>query len=1545
MPESNSNKQISAAKGKPMLKQYFMRGVIVGFATMTALVSAPSHGANLQLSDVPLFLEPKVSPLNMLVVGRDHKLYYEAYNDASDLNGDKELDIGYRGYLPNPTDAAPNNKGIDYYGYFDSYKCYTYASDLFTPARFTSDKTCGGDGEWSGDFLNYLTMSRIDALRKVLYGGKRDVDTSSQTILIRSHIPMDAHSWGKEYSANDPYDIRQYTPYARPTSGRHLFANTTPNPGDETWEDNRNRLPRLRIMLDQPYRIWEWVSRESPVAGTRVSPAGSSDVSVTFSELTVRVEVCKSDKIAAAGTKTTETCKKYPNNNYKPTGLLHEFGENDSMLFGLLTGSYTANKSGGVLRKNIGSINDEITAEDGTLISGVTGIIKTLDRLQVAGYTRYVDSVNNNGTPRNTSDDWDNRGGTSYDCGLPAMGKGPPADGKCMMWGNPVAEMMYETLRYFRGKQPTSAFTVENNNLAVETTLGLPRPAWQDPYAREKFPTCAKPFQTVMADINNSYDTDQLPGTNFGSFSGDADDDLNVGTLATLITQKENISGSYFIGQSGAEYDGSPKPKAVTDLGLIRGLAPEEPTKEGGYYAASVAYHGLMTDANPRSDEKVQTFGVALASPLPEIKIPVGTTTDPRFVTLVPYAKSVKYNADGIDARQGQFQPTNQIVDFYIESIAADQRSGTLRVNFEDVEAGNDHDMDAIVRYSYRVLANGNVQVDVSSDYQAGGIIHHIGYVISGVQNPGVYLVVQDCNHTGTGTTDADYTCNPGQDIDYFLDTPGTEPPAPNNDWEDGEALKGFSRREFSPSGTGASQLQPPLWYAAKWGGFKDAKDGPNRNNMPDGAEWDENGDGNPDNYFLVTNALTLSEQLREAFREIIDRSSTSASASVNSGAISTTTRIYQAKFDTETWTGQLFAYGLGPDGKLDTSTPVWEAHKVIPAPNSRKIYTLNTDNSKVEFKPDVLDAGRLAQIHPTVATAQNIVRFVRGEEGIAGFRPRPNGVLGDIVSSAPIYVGPPRGRYADDLEAKSYAEFVATKRKRDGVVYVGANDGMLHAFKADHLVDPDGDDGPDRGSRVDDEGEELFAYVPKTVIGNLGALTRLSYSHRFFVDGSPNSADVFTNNDWRTVLIGGLNYGGQGIYAIDVTNPDSLGASSVMWEINDRTSPDFIDLGYTYSQPAIVRLQDGTWGAVFGNGYNSTEADGAPSATGNGVLFIVDIETGQLLRKFDTGRGTAQDPTGAGRPNGLATPTLIDVDGDRVVEYAYVGDLFGNVWKIDLTSEDSDDWDFAFKDGSAPAPFFVASDGGKSTDDNPETLEVPAKVQPITSRIEVARGPSGAGAMLLFGTGKFLENSDKVILPRADQTFYALLDAFDGETIDSRAELVKQTIEQEYNLARGAKGRRTSAIGLDRTKKGWYLDLVSPAPTGYQGERVVTNPIVRDDRVIFNTLIPANDPCGYGGTSWTMVLDLLSGSRLPEAQYDTDGNGEIDENDDKEASGITDGEGDGGILGGPASVRCLDETCQSDNVMAPSTNGTMDEQALRSLSGSRGRQSWRQIR
>jgi type IV pilus assembly protein PilY1 len=358
----------------------------------------------------------------------------------------------------------------------------------------------------------------------------------------------------------------------------------------------------------------------------------------------------------------------------------------------------------------------------------------------------------------------------------------------------------------------------------------------------------------------------------------------------------------------------------------------------------------------------------------------------------------------------------------------------------------------------------------------------------------------------------------------------------------------------------------------------------------------------------------------------------------------------------------------------------------------------------------------------------------------------------------------------------------------------------------------------------------------------------------------------------------------------------------------------------------------------VFGNGYNNTVADGSPSATGNAVLYIVDIETGRLIKKLDTGVGTADDPTGKGRPNGLATPAAVDINGDSQIDYVFAGDLLGNVWKFDLSSSNPNDWRIAHGGGSGPQPLFTARDPTQST-----------LAQPITSRPEIIRGPRGVGMMVLFGTGKYLETSDiSFNANEAIQSYYGLIDpntGKDSDRIGNLGTLIEQTIEGERTVAAGGRSvnlRITSRNPLKADSRGWYLRL----PAG-EGERVVSNTTVRAGRAIFTTLIPSNDPCGFGGKSWLMELDAMTGGRLTETPFDVNNDGVFDQNDlvllengSAAASGI---QLDSGIAPTPGVL--LSEDGTKEYKYSPGTNGNISVVVENPGKGASGRQSWRQIR
>ncbi|MBW2343623.1 MAG: hypothetical protein JRF53_06355, partial [Deltaproteobacteria bacterium] len=1354
--------------------------IVAVFATGDTPYQPPQAG------DEQIYTE-SVPPLVLLVMGRSHKLYYEAYNDASDLDGDGTLDIRY-------------NPAIEYYGYFDSRKVYKYdaTNERFYPVRATNDKKTSGvpaDNEWSGDFLNYLTMSRMDTLRKVLYGGYRSTDTATETVLQRVFIPQDAHSWGKEYESitRDGYDIKYYAPLDTPSVGtRHLFASTNLEDPNNTDEPDWDR-PLLRVLPNNTHRIWEWVASERPVAcskndvgfggiecksppegGDCETPGGGGShpghpnnhaeyeaLVTTYAVASKRyapgappangridgsgnpygpddnyltiftgnidittggnyyfavdgddaVEVLingnvvagyygghgacnctkyKSAKVPlAAGSHTVEfrheeagggdnyylwmkgpdtggsytktisyssliqttyelltpstptsvitdyvvrvqvgvssmpesNCKQYPSGVRKPTGILQKYGEAGRMDFGLLTGSYANNTSGGVLRKPIGSITDEIDPSTGQLTS-VNGIIKTIDKFRICEF-RYSDY--------------------SYEPGWPAawVTTRNMDEGEFPDWGNPIAEMMYEGLRYFAGKKtPTTKFDY-GPYTNCDNNFGLAKPAWDDPYETHYY--CAKPFLLVLSDIYPNNDSDQLPGSYwYPSPALDPDDltGLHVQNLADFIFTEEGDAASHYIGQQGGTFDSSCTPKDVDGFGDIRGLCPEEPTKQGSYYSASVAYFGLTQDINPaESDQNVVTFVVGLASPLPRINIPVGTGE----ITLVPVAKSCG-GCLGIQPTEGAFQPNNTIVDFFVEAITP--TSGTFRINYEDVENAADHDMDAIVIYHYQVVddnldpvadaSNGTkVQITLTSEYASGCIIQHLGYIISGTTADGTYLEVVDA--------DIGDPYAPGTDVDYFLDTPpgvwagdtGDPPP-----WEDNVDLPLVTTRTFDVgTTTAATLLKDPLWYAAKWGGFIDMDD----NDKPDqDSEWDEDANGVPDTYFYVVNPLKLEQQLNRSFTDILSRGVSHVAPVVSVDEANRTQsgdKLYMAFFrpmPDNYWQGNLKKYGLdylartecgrtdpewtvvdkngdiagecdgtfkggsisfwstsGDGGYVDRGgvgvllkesmpgTDDTDVPTTGPYYDFRNIYTYPvgaTDGALVTFdhaniSKEDLEVG-------TDAIRNKIINYIYGYNYAAETNGDPvtkrKWILGDIIHSEP--------RMIDYLntDGSLKARYIA----------VGSNDGMLHVFT---------DEACTIGGTSYPEGSEIFAFVPRDLLKRL-QLFGAPNIHQFMVDGSANlfKAQTKTGDYYDKTLVFGERRGGRSYWALDVTNPDPS-TWTVKWHIEGGSlgTTGFNELGYTWNKPSFAKIRtDATTVynvAIFAGGYDSPLEDGFP--------------------------------------------------------------------------------------------------------------------------------------------------------------------------------------------------------------------------------------------------------------------------------------------------------------------------------------------------------------
>jgi type IV pilus assembly protein PilY1 len=375
--------------------------------------------------------------------------------------------------------------------------------------------------------------------------------------------------------------------------------------------------------------------------------------------------------------------------------------------------------------------------------------------------------------------------------------------------------------------------------------------------------------------------------------------------------------------------------------------------------------------------------------------------------------------------------------------------------------------------------------------------------------------------------------------------------------------------------------------------------------------------------------------------------------------------------------------------------------------------------------------------------------------------------------------------------------------------------------------------------------------------------------------------------------------------------------------------------------------MKNGKWAAIFGNGYNNTSPDGHASSTGDAVLYVVDVETGGVLAKIDTLVGKAADPLHQDRPNGLASVAVVDVEGDAIADYLYAGDLFGNMWKFDVRSSNPSAWGSSYANGSGnPQPLFVAVDSNGVR-------------QPITTKPSVTGGPRGLGMMVLFGTGKFLELADRDVNTLTPQTFYGIWDKNTGASTDvvsGRALLTQQTIDVEQTVTVDSVQsvvRVTSANPPIANNRGWYIDLISPNNT-FRGEMQVSNSVVRNQRVIFSTLLPNPDPCGYGGTSYLMDMDVYTGARSDFTPFDLDKDHQrtnadkvvIQVDDVDVAVAVTGLQSIVGISGTAAVITDSSGTLEHQYQTGTGNDGTnVAEQGKFAPPGALGRQSWRQLR
>ena len=646
---------------------------------------------------------------------------------------------------------------------------------------------------------------------------------------------------------------------------------------------------------------------------------------------------------------------------------------------------------------------------------------------------------------------------------------------------------------------------------------------------------------------------------------------------------------------------------------------------------------------------------------------------------------------------------------------------------------------------------------------------------------------------------------------------------------------------------------------------------------------------GEANTYFLQSEARGV----LSAFDDIFGRASTQArsiaGAAIQSGSlkVAEANAIFQGSFDTSDWSGDLFSIPISVDSSNNvtlSSTNNWSASSQLSAMSSPAT-TRNIVVGKVDASTSTATDFTWSSIESSLAThldkenpsasadgfAQDRLNYLRGNRTKEGnpFRIRSK-LLGDIINSGVAFSGEPTKNIISSTYSAFYQQQVAVTgtgghAARTPAVFVGANDGMLHAFNAT-------------------TGNELFAYIPSWLGPNLSALTSTTYntSHQSYVDSTPVVAEAAvgtagTADDWKTVLVSGTGGGGQGVFALDVTNPAAFSASKVMWEF---TNHNDADMGYVLGRPQILKLRTSAynattatykWYAVVPSGVNSYKAanSSAEFGSGNPTLFFLDLSKAagtswalgtnyfKVTLPIDSTLSTTK---ATGLINFSAT-----IESGGEVGQMYMGDLHGNVWKLDFSLVGQSDWNInklsAFKKGTStsplPYPLFIAKDAS-------------GNVQPITMAPSIASGPTRSSRYVFVGTGKYMESADKS--STAQQSAYMLYDdnlvkggdssPIGASAISGRTRLRVGTVNastgiitvQAFTPGRALSG--TDDLTVNTTvRSGWYFDFAT------SGERQTSGATISREKISFGSLIPGTSSAstcaagGGGGNQYTVNI------------------------------------------------------------------------------------------
>lgn len=1660
-------------------------------SSVTALTINGPGLSSATFSQKPPVLTARETPLVMLGLSVDNQLFYKAYTDYTDIDSDGRPETTYK-------------DSFEYYGYFQSNWCYSYdvagESGSFSPsspANGTNGHYCNG-ATWSGNFLNWATMTRMDILRRVLYGGKRSTDSEGSTVLERAYIPSDVHAFAKVYKdePNDGVDeLHKLTPFTSGgvDNGTLTLCNvSSEHPYSETSE------PELRL-AEGDHRRWSINESGQCQWDSGANRPPEEDRLYGGNGLVVRVNACVDGADA-----TESTCKIYSSGQAKPVGLLQQYGEAGDLKFGLISGSYDNYVEGGVLRKNIGLFgsnsdpaDDEVdlsTGEFRHLDTDVDGIISNLDGFRIIGW---------NGSGYNNL----------YSCNSAGISIADFESGSkpCRDWGNPLSEIYLEAVRYFsEATSATDSFSTDGDD---EFISSLSQASWPSSLSVNVHPLnedtrCASCSIIMISSGVSSFDGDDLASvSDIAGLSGTSD--LVSYTDSVGEAEYGNFPQNFLFGDVApvGSSDLLCSSKSASGLSDVLGICPEAPALQGSYAIAGLANYAktndLRTDAGMDGEQVVDTYGVELSETVPSFNIPL----EGGEIRFLPSCQS-RSGSSGAWIPCSLFDV--EILETEVDS-AGNLVSGTLVFHWEDSSWGNDYDLDGSQVISFCVgsdetscdeankdtrpgadyddvgVSPGQLRISQAVAYTAAGFNLRFGYVVTGSNKDGAPAdSAASGRHTWLvrpGNQNANYL--PQLSFDDANGFPRLPLPcgAPSTCTVDSGAQYAYfpEAESFIPSTSSAKLLDRPLLLAAKYGGFTD-RDNSGDPSSSDGSnsEWDvtnnrtgEAGpDGIPDNYFFSSNPGLLAGQLQRVFDALVARTASGTNAAVVANNSSGIGAVYQALYqpqltvgnDTVTWTGTLRAIfiddfgNLREDSNSNDKLDGFDTDKIVrfefdPDLDATRIQrysrnadgTLTADGSPVpldELKPVWSAVDRLADMNlpgeqrtygtvdnerryilsaidgngdgevdqqdvvdftpsefagvdeyfsylglPDAASADKIIDYIRGGEQI-GFRNRTIDAdgdgdkevwrLGDIIHSTPAVVASPAESYAVAFSDDTYRSFQDQYRNRRQMVYVGANDGMIHAFNGGFwdFTDREFQIEPLTGTAATHPlGQEMWAYAPFNLLPHLRWLAEPDYQHVYYMDGEPLvfDANIFPDDSvhpegWGTVLVMGMRFGGSPLQVSVGAGFKTMRSAYVVFDVTDPESPPKLlgeitapELGFTLSQPAVIKnrqpdLSTGDWSApsvnewylVLGSGPRGTAALAESGSDQSPRLFAVDLQ--QLVENSETAASqpsyfvtlAGELPLTLGTENGFVGGiSVTDWDLNNGDDALYVGTAetatasgSGAVYRIRLTN--SAGWT-----GPSGASSGLFSDVNR-----------PVQAAPVTTR-DVA-----GERWVLFGTGRLLVPDDNAIStqeyffgikePRNTDNSFSY-DAVDPDTLIDTSDIgVFETSGAVRDLSSGSVAA-LSISGEDietfsalqdfmESQSGWKVRMQDSgaSPSGRVTGSATLNPSSRGE-FAFTEYVPPSQSCEIDGASFLYSLSVLTGTTTPDAPLSTSSDYVVD-GDELSLDVVSIGPGYSSevtfhqaLSGGLTAFTNLSTgaiTGTSVNVKAPES----------------GRQSWRQI-